>query len=234
MSIRITAVVASLIVAASAEAAFINGDFESGNTGFSSGYNFVPYPGQVTEGSYTVASAVPPSYWDWVPFHDVSGSGNMLIVNGGPGPTVPVWSQAVSVTPNTTYAISYYLAEISTAQISDALIAVLINGVSVGSPASVHVMNQWTMQTLPWNSGAATTATVSFVDLNNEYWCNDFALDNISMAPVPEPSTVVAGALLLLPFGLSAVRRFWKGRSEFEPAVHQLKRGREGHPRSAE
>lgn len=33
-----------------------------------------------------------------------------------------------------------------------------------------------------------------------------FELDNVAFAPVPEPSTVFAGVLLLLPFGASAVR----------------------------
>ena len=31
-------------------------------------------------------------------------------------------------------------------------------------------------------------------------------------APVPEPSTIFAGAALLVPFGISAARAMWKNR----------------------
>ena len=43
------------------------------------------------------------------------------------------------------------------------------------------------------------------------YWDNAFANNNLNIAnldasPVPEPTTMVAGALLLLPFGASTLR----------------------------
>lgn len=37
-----------------------------------------------------------------------------------------------------------------------------------------------------------------------------FEFDNVAFAPVPEPATLLAGALLLLPFGASTLRRFRK------------------------
>jgi hypothetical protein len=49
---------------------------------------------------------------------------------------------------------------------------------------------------LGWASGIPATRSVY--------------IDDVSFAAVPEPTTIVAGALLLLPFGLSAVRRFRK------------------------
>ncbi len=43
---------------------------------------------------------------------------------------------------------------------------------------------------------------------------SQFVMDNLTVnaAPVPEPSTYLAGALLLLPFAASTVRRFGKNR----------------------
>ena len=35
-----------------------------------------------------------------------------------------------------------------------------------------------------------------------------FLLDDVNVEPVPEPTTVIAGALLLLPLGIGAVRQF--------------------------
>jgi hypothetical protein len=39
------------------------------------------------------------------------------------------------------------------------------------------------------------------------------AFDNASLSTVPEPTTMIAGALLLLPFGISTIRRLRKNRT---------------------
>ncbi|MHC1767915.1 MAG: hypothetical protein AB9869_27190 [Verrucomicrobiia bacterium] len=54
------------------------------------------------------------------------------------------------------------------------------------------------------------------VNMKLEYGVStDAYADNLSfvVAPVPEPTTMIAGALLLLPFGVSAIRRFRKNRT---------------------
>lgn len=54
-----------------------------------------------------------------------------------------------------------------------------------------------------------TSTTLTFMDVtgkdSNAGW-----LDNVSISAVPEPATMIAGALLLLPFGVSTLRRFRK------------------------
>lgn len=37
-------------------------------------------------------------------------------------------------------------------------------------------------------------------------------VDDVNLVPVPEPSTIIAGALALLPFGASALRMLRKSR----------------------
>jgi len=69
--------------------------------------------------------------------------------------------------------------------------------------------NQWTTETYQWTVPLLTTSdSISFVGAgpNNEPY---IGLDNVSVTditPVPEPSTVLAGVLTLLPFGASALR----------------------------
>jgi hypothetical protein len=54
--------------------------------------------------------------------------------------------------------------------------------------------------------------TGSAVDLITVSQGNDFALDDISGC-IPEPTTMIAGALLLLPFAASTLRMVRKNRT---------------------
>lgn len=81
----------------------VNGDFELGNVGFNSDYQYSPGNFTawrtydiVTDPSLTHASAA--SYGD-----HTSGSGFMMAVNGADVANAVVWSQTVAVSPNTDY-----------------------------------------------------------------------------------------------------------------------------------
>jgi choice-of-anchor C domain-containing protein len=64
----------------------------------------------------------------------------------------------------------------------------------------------WTQ--MIWDITADTSSTVlSFASLNAPSTPYGAALDTVSVTPVPEPTTLIAGALLLLPFGASTLRR---------------------------
>ncbi len=71
-----------LLVSQAYGAIIINGDFEAGNSGFTSQYTYAP-GSNTTEGEYTVRAD--PQNWNGAfaatPDH-TSGSGNMLVVNG--------------------------------------------------------------------------------------------------------------------------------------------------------
>jgi len=55
---------------------------------------------------------------------------------------------------------------------------------------------------------APTDATRLFLGTMDGYeWNNNSGGFNVNISAVPEPSTVIAGALLLLPFGVSALRK---------------------------
>ena len=107
----------------------------------------------------------------------------MLLVNGSPEDNKIVWTQTINVMPNTNYAFSTWIES----HFSDnpAQLEFFINGIGIGNPitASLPICN-WTQFYTTWNSGNNTSAVISIVNKNTVSWGNDFALDDISFAPV--------------------------------------------------
>jgi len=167
-----------------------NGDFESGNTGFTTGYTYGDVSGP---GAYWIgknASQAPGAYQDWYNGGDhTTGTGNMLVVNGANADTTPVWEEVVPVTPNTTYTFSYWGAGVDHDSNSVSHLQLKINGSSVGSntfPAnSPDNGGKWENFTFTWNSGSSTSADLALFDLNTDTPWNDFALDDISFGVHP-------------------------------------------------
>lgn len=160
----------------------VNGNFAAGNTGFTSGYNFANP--NITEGQFFVGAS--PKAWN--PSLDnctdhTSGSGNMMLVNGSPLIDVNVWTQTITVSPNTNYAFSTWIQALWPP--NPAQLQFSINGKVMGSviTASLPTCN-WNQFYTTWNSGSTTSATISIVNKNSMIQGNDFALDDISFAPV--------------------------------------------------
>jgi hypothetical protein len=175
-----------------------NGGFESGNTGFSTGYTYGNVSGP---GAYWVgknALQAPGAYKDWYNGGDhTTGTGNMLVVNGANSATTPVWEEVVPVTPNTAYTFSYWGAGVDHSSNSLPHLQLKINGSSVGSnnipKNSPDNGGKWENFTFTWNSGSSTSADLALFDLNTETNWNDFALDDISFgANRPARSTRTA------------------------------------------
>src|SRR5260221_6626132 len=90
-----------LVVAGTASAALIaNGDFESGNTGFSSQYTYVAVPdrggpgGSWLEGTYAIDTNPNNDHALWTSFGDhTTGHGLMMVVNGSPTAGTEVWKE---------------------------------------------------------------------------------------------------------------------------------------------
>jgi gliding motility-associated-like protein len=161
----------------------VNGDFEAGNSGFTSDY--VESPGNlVPEGVYEVLDNPQNSHPGFQPCDDhTSGSGNMMAVNGAGTPNLNVWCQTVPVMPNTQYAFSAWVTTLVAA--SPALLQFNINGASLGPVFSAP--NQtcvWQNYYATWNSGNNTSATICIVNQNTTLGGNDFALDDLAFAPI--------------------------------------------------
>ncbi|MEJ5251148.1 MAG: PEP-CTERM sorting domain-containing protein [Chthonomonadetes bacterium] len=169
----------------------VNGDFELGNVGFTSGYTYDASP--PIQGSDCYAIGTNPSTWNpgwWSSFGDhTTGSGKMLIADGHRSPNQTLWQQTVHVAPNTSYYFSYWAA--SSYYYSPAVLRTTINGVQIGGDFQLPSQTgQWTQFQVVWNSGSATSATIRLVDINTNGFGNDFVLDDLSMQAIPEPGTM--------------------------------------------
>lgn len=158
-----------------------NGDFAQGNTGFNSAYTFAN--NNTIEGQYTVG-AIPESWNTGMSAcrdHTGMGSPNMMIVNGALSTNALVWSQTISVTPNTNYVFSTWVQSLLTT--NPAQLSFVVNGHQLGDvfTASASTCN-WTQHFVEWNSGNNTSITIGIASKNTTTFGNDFALDDISFA----------------------------------------------------
>jgi hypothetical protein len=191
---RVIAALGLMVTALTAEAQtgqnlVINGDFKSGNTGFTSGYAF----GDLSNpGAYFIGpnpSSAQGALGDWCNCGDhTTGNGNMMIVNGATPATWPIWEQTVSVAPSTSYIFSYWGAEVDHDSNSLPHLLVRINGRVVGNSIipeySPDNGGQWQNYSFTWSSGSSQSAELAIVDQNTDSPWNDFMLDDISFRAV--------------------------------------------------
>lgn len=176
-----------------------NGDFENGNTGFTSGYSYYTTNSNTwgiigAEGSYTVntSSAIVHNNFGEYPCLDHTygnGTGKCMYVNGAGTANTTVWQQVISVQPNTDHIFITWVASLAQGQTSGASslarLQFSINGQTIGdiftAPATTA---QWQQFYQIWNSGNSTTATIRILNQNTAGSGNDFALDDISFSPM--------------------------------------------------
>jgi gliding motility-associated-like protein len=160
----------------------VNGDFSQGNSGFTSQYNHANP--NITEGQYFVGFN--PRLWNGSLSNctdHTSGNGNMMMINGSPFADMYVWQQTITVTPNTNYAFSTWIEALDI--LNPAQLRFSINGKNVGNMITASQSHcTWTQFFTTWNSGNTTTAVIAIVNKNTVRAGNDFALDDISFAPV--------------------------------------------------
>lgn len=199
---RLLAAAAALLVLARPAAAdlIVNGNFEAGTTtsaGFTTGYTvspgFLDGPGLV---DVTKNPAAENKWWPTSFGDHTTGSGFLLAINGATTPNTPVWSQTVAVTPGTNYNFSAWSANLYPT--NAAKLDFLFNGTSIGTFSPGLTVGKWGEFSGSWNSGTATSVTISIIDRNLERFGNDFVIDDISMTggigtagEAPEPSTLV-------------------------------------------
>ncbi|MCO6486344.1 MAG: hypothetical protein J5I41_11280, partial [Saprospiraceae bacterium] len=164
---------------------FANGDFESGNTGFTSDYNHSP-ANLVPEGVYAITANPSIQHPGFAPCGDhTSGGGNMMAVNGAGTPGLNVWCQTVSVLPNTTYIFSAWVTSLHPS--FPAILQFYANGASMGAEFEAPPTTcDWQQYYNLWYSGNATSATFCIVNQNTILGGNDFAMDDIYLSEVCE------------------------------------------------
>ncbi|MCQ2277562.1 MAG: gliding motility-associated C-terminal domain-containing protein [Bacteroidales bacterium] len=161
----------------------VNGDFESGNTGFQTDYIYV-MGHNMSYGRYAINTDGLNVWNAGGHVYGYGGTGSFMIVDGADHPNATVWSQTVNVQPNTTYAFSAQVVSMLNSYQSgcQALLQFCINGVQVGPVFQApSTLNTWVQYYEIWNSGNATTATLSILNQNQNGTGNDFGLDDISL-----------------------------------------------------
>jgi hypothetical protein len=176
---------AGLVSTACGQNLVVNGNFESGNTGFVSDYSFTA-GGNCCEGQYTVRQLPNTFNGAFVnPPPASPGSVRMMIVNGALTPNLRVWSQTVPVIPGRTYRIG--LSACTAVVGGPAILAFRVNSQPVGAPLTLEDRTGiWTQLESTWTADAAA-ATLVIADLNTSRFPNDFYIDDISMEEVINP-----------------------------------------------
>ena len=182
----------------------VNGDFSSGNTGFSSAYGYAaPATNSlVPEGLYSVYTNPNFTHSNFWGKDHTTNTGNMMIINGsGSNPPVAVWQETTPVVPGINYYFSAWAISLNSVP-PYAQLQFNVNGTLVGTTAVLPARAQnnnapynWVQFYGMWNSGSATTATIQIVDLQTAIGGNDFGLDDISfgtLAQIPAKVNISA------------------------------------------
>ena len=153
-----------------------NGNFSSGNTGFSTQFNYNQT--LTTDGNYWIGT----NAGLYHPQFAGTGNGNFMIINSGwPSALFNVWCQTVTVCPGQTYTLSYRARTLSNAQ--PARLQWWVDGTSVGPEVTLPAyVSGWQTITQSWTTGAnQTSASICLRAMSGDGIGNDIGLDDISL-----------------------------------------------------
>jgi hypothetical protein len=181
-----------------------NGDFEAGNSGFSTDYQL---GGNLYDEGVAAITGQVNALHSLLQGTPQSGDA-FLAVNGAPSADQTVWRQSVAVSAGSTYVFSMWVASL----FPDALatLVVSINGAVIGEVTAPTMPGYpqpgpWQRFEASWNAGEALTAQIRIVDTNTIRFGNDFGLDNLSLLAAPSGpggQAVVAAPAAAALFGM--------------------------------
>jgi len=160
----------------------VNGDFSQGSTGFITAYK----TGDFVDGAFAIVQR-PIEINQF--FKDVrdhtTGSGNMLAVNGSKhGDAAIIWGQIVPVKPDSRYTFTISAVNLYKSQNYETPnLVVRINNkiVIMQTLPTGNMTGEWQQYEIHWNTGKATSLTITITDDCREHFKNDFAIDDIQL-----------------------------------------------------
>ncbi len=158
----------------------VNGDFENGNTDFTTGYLF-NNSSPINFGEYAITTSSVNAGLTADCKDHTNASGNMLIARSNNSPNTNTWKQTVNVQPNSNYIFSAWVQSVLSP--NNPQLQLSINGnIAIDSIATPASTCTWKQYFVTWNSGTNTTATLSIVNKGNPAGTDYFALDDISFS----------------------------------------------------
>ncbi|MCF8245989.1 MAG: gliding motility-associated C-terminal domain-containing protein [Saprospiraceae bacterium] len=163
----------------------VNGDFEQGNTGFTSSYAYSPFD-IGPQAVYDILADVNDAHPLAAHCHDhTTSTGKLMAANGAGTLNTTVWQQTVPVAPQTDYIFSAWVTNWSAPTVPLSKLQFSVNGQLLGSVFQpVSTSCEWEKFDEIWNSGNATSAIIRLVNQNTEVNGNDFGLDDIHFSRI--------------------------------------------------
>lgn len=164
----------------------VNGDFEQGDVGFTTDYNYATVVGPwgllSNEGVYVIGSNANNYHTFFQGFdHTNPPNGQFMIVNGAATPNTNVWCQTIEIIPNTWYSFAAWAQNIDTGPNQNfADLQFTIDGQPLGD--NVIVDGGWTPFVSEWFSGTSTVIDICLVNNQTGGGGNDFGIDDISFS----------------------------------------------------
>lgn len=192
----------------------VNGDFEAGNTGFTSTYTYVPPGGSmIPEATYSVGTNAANYHPSWASITAYQGS-NYFIANGSSVDNAPAWSQTITgLTVGAVYRFSAFAVNVccnaSYGGPNESPFIVTVgtgNGNNpIATSGALGSTGTWTGFTGLFTATSTSSVLSIYTDINAASG-NDYGLDAIAVNAVPEPA---AWGMMIAGFGLAgaAMRR---------------------------
>ncbi len=159
-----------------------NGDFDLGNTGFSSEYFFFDHNANSDDlyaGFYAIADNPTDVHDNFTNCGIFGGDGNMMIINGSEDMTNRIWCQTITTIPNAEYVFRARAASVHPN--SPAKLRFAINGQLIGNQLDLPNFFPciWENFEATWTASNAAQAEICITNQNTNSGGNDFALDQI-------------------------------------------------------
>lgn len=164
----------------------VNGDFETGNTGFSTEYTFAPT--NTTEGEYNVLTN--PQSWNGgfnACVDHTSGTGKMLVLNGHPVAGKKLWCQQIPTVIGNTYYFEFWSTSVINGNASN--IDVTVDGSSIGNFIEDDLCT-WEKSSFSFVAGNSISE-ICIRELTGTIYPNDFAIDDITLYEIVSASVQI-------------------------------------------